>query len=240
MGILSRIRAFFGGKPKAPVIPPKRHPEIPIRAGHRGIAARKITPSQSDKKKIAKLEEDIAAAKTERTRLKQEGAPTPRGKIEQMWKESRRLLSMGGRYQGAERLQAQAAEAEKNNKRVIELEIAIPKWEAQLQKLKYPADVSPENLDKYRLLAGGEIEGFLYDQEPLFVHSSNVVLAQYFSKDKKLMLEFKDGHAYMYSNVSEAEAINFTVVGSKGGWTWDHLRIRGTKHGHRKPFVKIR
>src|ERR1700722_10160178 len=78
-------------------------------------------------------------------------------------------------------------------------------------------DFSPENVSMWRTLSGNEIERFIYDQELMFVHSSNVAAAQYFFEDRKLMLEFKDGSAYLYSNVGEDEAYQFANAQSKGG-----------------------
>lgn len=105
--------------------------------------------------------------------------------------------------------------------------------------LKKP-DLSLENIEKWEDIPPDQGENFIYDQMPLFVHSTNVSMAQYFIDEKKLMLEFKNGSAYLYSNISEHEALQFLQAASKGGWSWDTLRIRGTKYGHKKPYVKIR
>lgn len=77
------------------------------------------------------------------------------------------------------------------------------------------------------------------------VVSSNVQAAQYHPEDRKLMVEFikkkgKGGGAYLYSDVSPAEAHSFITAASHGGWCWDHLRVRGSKTAHQKSFVKLR
>lgn len=86
-----------------------------------------------------------------------------------------------------------------------------------------------------------EVEDFLRHGTIFFVNSSNVVSAQYFPDPEfKMLIEFYDGSAYLYSNVSEYEALSFAQAPSKGIWVWDHLRIRGTVTGHRKPYVKVK
>lgn len=114
------------------------------------------------------------------------------------------------------------------------------------QNLKKP------QLDRYgeRLASGHEKIGedeatqFLAGDIPVYVMSSNVAMVQYHPKDEKLMVEYlaKGRHpasGYLYSNVSEAEAISFITAHSKGGWCWDHLRVRGSATAHKKPYVKI-
>lgn len=109
-------------------------------------------------------------------------------------------------------------------------------------------DLQNPNLTAYqeRLAKGkekipsDEVEAFLQGVEPLFVLSSNVGMVQYHPEDQKLMVEFLSGGAYLYSNVSLNEARSFATAQSKGGWVWDHLRVRGSKTAHRKPFVKIK
>ena len=100
-------------------------------------------------------------------------------------------------------------------------------------------DVSPENRAKWRVLGEETARGFM-EGEPLFVHSTNVAMAQYFPDANKLMVEFKGGGAYMYDDISPDDAWNFLHAASKGAFVWDVLRIRGTVHGHKKPFRKVK
>lgn len=97
-----------------------------------------------------------------------------------------------------------------------------------------------EEMDQWKPFSGDEVEAFLYNQEPLMVHSTNVSMAQYYIDDQKLMVEFLNGAAYMYSAITEQEALNFAQAPSKGTWIWDHVRVRGSKTGSRKSFVRIR
>lgn len=69
--------------------------------------------------------------------------------------------------------------------------------------------------------------------------SSNVDLAQYDWEANVLYIEFKGGAVYAYDNVSFNEAVSFANAPSYGKWVWDHLRIRGTKLGHRKPYSLV-
>ncbi|MDE2098100.1 MAG: KTSC domain-containing protein [Patescibacteria group bacterium] len=101
-------------------------------------------------------------------------------------------------------------------------------------------DFSQENIDKWVGVPADEVEAFVHDQMPLFVHSTNVSLLQYFPEDQKLMVEFLNGGAYLYSNVTETEAYELAKAESKGGFLWDRIRVRGSKTAHKKPFVKLR
>lgn len=108
-------------------------------------------------------------------------------------------------------------------------------------EMVYPnADESTENIEKWARLTIGDIEGFVYDQEPLFVHSSNVAVMQYFIHDRKMMVEFLNGSAYIYENVSEQEAIKAAEMASKGDFIWSYFRVRGSKTAHQKPYSRIK
>lgn len=100
-------------------------------------------------------------------------------------------------------------------------------------------DVSPENLAKRELLGKETAEGFL-DGEPLFVHSSNVAMMQWFKDTNQLMVEYHGGGTYLYDNVSETEAIAFLQAWSKGGAVWDYLRVRGSRTAHKKPYSRLK
>lgn len=71
------------------------------------------------------------------------------------------------------------------------------------------------------------------------VTSSNVGQIAYVEGEQKLMVIFLDMNEYEYHNVSRAEAESLFAAGSKGGWVWDHLRVRGTKLGHQKPYAHV-
>jgi hypothetical protein len=89
-------------------------------------------------------------------------------------------------------------------------------------------------------LASDEVHGFVHEQEPLFVRSTNVAMAQYFKADEKLMIEYLNGSAYLYSDVSERMALDFAQSPSKGDWVWSHLRVRGSRTEHRVPYERVR
>lgn len=81
---------------------------------------------------------------------------------------------------------------------------------------------------------------FVYGNDLVFVKSSNVLSAQYYWADHKMMIEFLNGSAYLYSSVSETEAWSFITASSHGKWIWDNLRVRGTADQHRKPYERIK
>lgn len=102
-------------------------------------------------------------------------------------------------------------------------------------------DLSPENVARWRTLTGEQVDSFVYDQEPLLVHSTNVSMAQYFIDTNQMMVQYKNGESYMYSNVSEQEASIFVNAQSKGTACWDLFRVRGKGNSklHKKPYRKI-
>lgn len=97
---------------------------------------------------------------------------------------------------------------------------------------------------RHQMVGPVEVQGFVYEQQPMSFHSSNVLLAQYFAKDNKLMVEYQkrdengkligQSRGYMYSNVTPREAISLAQAGSKGVWSWSNLKRAG------KPFVRIK
>jgi hypothetical protein len=93
-------------------------------------------------------------------------------------------------------------------------------------------DLSAENQAKWKKLGGESVEAFVKDAQPMFVHSSNVALAQYFADSHKMMIEFLNGAAYMYYPISESWAYSFAEADSKGGWCWSYLRVRGPGGDH--------
>jgi len=91
-----------------------------------------------------------------------------------------------------------------------------------------------------RAVGSDEIKDFVYNGEILIVHSSNVSSAVYSLADKKLIIEYHSGDVWSYGNINEQEAIGFAQAQSKGGFIWQHIRVRGSKTQHKKPAVKIR
>ncbi len=101
-------------------------------------------------------------------------------------------------------------------------------------------DFSAENIAKWQQLTGNEVEDFVYHGQKFPVHSTNVSYAVYYLDKQAMEVEFLDGSAYLYEDVTEDEAIGFAKAQSKGGWVWDNLRVRGSRTQHRKKHSKIR
>lgn len=101
-------------------------------------------------------------------------------------------------------------------------------------------DLSQENINKWHEFTEDESSSFVYDQELVLFHSTNVAAGQYFIDDKKMMLEYKDGSAYLYSGVTEQDAINFIHAQSKGRAVWDILGHPNSNGGVKKPYTRIR
>lgn len=76
---------------------------------------------------------------------------------------------------------------------------------------------------------------FLYG-EYVEVVSSNVLAIQYDKEHQWLYVVFKTNAWYQYFDVTVKEAESLFFAGSKGGWVWDNLRIRGTVFGYKKRY----
>lgn len=93
----------------------------------------------------------------------------------------------------------------------------------------------------WEMLSADEVEAFVYFGAWLPVQSTNVKVAQYDGGKEQLLVEFLNGSLYLYSNVSEQEALEFARAFSKGKWVWSNLRGRGLPPGqHLKPYQQLR
>ncbi len=98
------------------------------------------------------------------------------------------------------------------------------------------------------IITGDEIQDFLENEALLFVTSTNVAAAQFFPDANKLMVEYLNGSAYLYEDISPNEAEAFARAPSKGEFVIDHLigreNLQGHAHWHggpsRKPVKKLR
>lgn len=80
------------------------------------------------------------------------------------------------------------------------------------------------------------LAGILWIETP---QSSNVSKIAYDPEHATLKVIFHDENEYHYLSVSADEATAFYHAGSKGGWVWDELRIRGTALGHKKRYIHV-
>jgi hypothetical protein len=103
-------------------------------------------------------------------------------------------------------------------------------------------DISAENIQKWHILLGEDVAGFVYDNEPLFTHSTMIAMAQYFGEEQKIVFEWVDGGAGFFSGVDETIAIQFAQAQSKGSFCWDTFLVRGpgNKGKTRFPYTKLR
>lgn len=88
-------------------------------------------------------------------------------------------------------------------------------------------------------LGESDVERFVNGEEAIMADSTNVYSLFYRPDYQSLQIEFLNNSIYLYSNVTEAEAEDVALAMSKGMWIWDELRIRGTKYGHRKSYMRI-
>lgn len=82
----------------------------------------------------------------------------------------------------------------------------------------------------------GSIEASVFSGETIGLISSNVSWMRYDQAQNQLYLGFIDGTTYQYSQVLPEEALDLIYSPSHGKWVWDHLRVRGTVFGWRKPY----
>jgi len=103
-------------------------------------------------------------------------------------------------------------------------------------------------------MAGGQVKRLRPDHplltgEFVQVASSNVHSYSYDYEAAALYIRFLDhgddgarggpGPLYRYDNVEPELALDLERAASKGGWVWDHLRIRGTISGHQKDYALV-
>lgn len=89
-------------------------------------------------------------------------------------------------------------------------------------------------------IPASEVEDFLYNHGLLFVNSTNVAACQYFPESNQMMVEYLNGSAYLYDNVTSQEALAMANAQSKGIFVWSFFRVRGSATAHKKPYKKIR
>lgn len=82
-----------------------------------------------------------------------------------------------------------------------------------------------------------------WNEELVFLSSSNVLSVQAFPSSGKMMVEFYDkkgGHsAYLYSSITQQEFEGFLMAPSKGIYIWDNIRGR-IPGQHIKPYVRLK
>ena len=98
---------------------------------------------------------------------------------------------------------------------------------------------SPEEVEAWETLSVNAVDQFVNHGVPLDVHSSNVASFTYYIEENKLLVTFLSGGRYLYENVLPNEALAIAQAPSKGAACWDYLRVRGSSHGHRKPFSRL-
>mgnify|MGYP000545344896 CR=1 FL=1 len=88
--------------------------------------------------------------------------------------------------------------------------------------------------------------------EMVRVESSNVYQIGYDLRSRSLYVRYwqsyreegrvkgrEPGPLYRYYNVPPEMFLDFLKATSKGGWVWDHLRVRGTVSGHRFDYALV-
>jgi hypothetical protein len=85
----------------------------------------------------------------------------------------------------------------------------------------------------------GSLPQFVMKGKWLKVNSSNVDSAHFDAPRGILTILYRNGSYYQYFGVTPDEALDFAAAPSKGQWIWDNLRVRGTKTGYQKEYVKI-
>ncbi len=87
---------------------------------------------------------------------------------------------------------------------------------------------------------------WLYSGSWLHTFSSNVEACRYLWEDEVLEIQYRgednsgEGYWYIYYDIPPELASGLSTTSSPGRWVWDHLRVRGTRYGHQKPYVRMR
>jgi hypothetical protein len=101
---------------------------------------------------------------------------------------------------------------------------------------------------KWQEASGDIVDAFVYMNQYVPVHSSNVAAAQYDINKTTMTVwfhgkvnRFGEGKIskYKYFAVTEQEAKDFMYYLSKGSFIWSVFRVRGTKYGHRKAYRRV-
>jgi hypothetical protein len=80
----------------------------------------------------------------------------------------------------------------------------------------------------------------------LELFSSNVKAVRYNWADETLEIQYRgedkngEGYWYVYYGIDPSLASGITQTDSPGRWVWSHLRIRGTRYGYQKEYVRMR
>lgn len=123
---------------------------------------------------------------------------------------------------------------------IKELESEISQLEENIIKVERPQDFSKENVEKWKTIEPDDVTKFIYKGYWLPFHSTNVRAVKYDIDSQKMFIEFKGkGGPYEYDGISKEKAMTFLQAGSKGGWVWDNLRVRGSKTKHQVPYRKV-
>jgi KTSC domain len=139
-------------------------------------------------------------------------------------------------YQTYEREQAEKARIAK---RKVDLEKLTADAEAREK-----AEQNKPAPEKKKIEPRTPLADFLTMGKWLAVTSTNVAQIAYSLDEQTLFVQFHPGKndpspRYWYKPINAKQAQQFALAPSKGGWVWDHLRIRGTKLGHKVPYGRM-
>lgn len=101
---------------------------------------------------------------------------------------------------------------------------------AEVEKVRTAAARLQANPMARYLFQGEVVRGF---------RSSNVRAFWYDHRLQSMYVTYKDNSTYQYFHVNPEEAQSLFRAPSKGEWIWSVFRIRGTKLGHRKPYLLL-
>ncbi len=87
-------------------------------------------------------------------------------------------------------------------------------------------------------LAQEDVDAFLNGEMQQLL-SSNVDKAQYDSERQILYIWYLGGECWAYDPYTEKEAAMFMEAPSKGGFIWDHIKVKGTVHQHQRNARRV-
>jgi hypothetical protein len=110
---------------------------------------------------------------------------------------------------------------------------------ASIYEAENPPNVGPGTAGHGTALTPEQVQNFIYQSEFMQVRSSNVRAARYQLEDRALVITYDGGTTWKYSPIDVAEALSFAQAESKNEWLWANVRIKGTKHAHRKTVTRV-
>lgn len=99
------------------------------------------------------------------------------------------------------------------------------------------AEDHPAVTGEFVPVASSNVHSVAYDADTATLYVR--FLDSFYNKATKDYVRQGPGPIYAYYNVPPEMFLDMLHASSKGGWVWDHLRIRGTLSGHQRDYALV-